>query len=343
MGLSADSKEANVHPTVQGTKAGKLQVVDFARGFAIFTIVLMHLSIVLKLPGLLKNAVALGGAGVHVFILCSGFGLYLSHLKRPLDYATFIRRRASRCYLPYLVAVLLWVAFGIAVSHKVDWQAVASHVLLYKMFNAKLDVSLCYYYWFISTIIQFYICWPIMLKLAQMRRGVAIAFAISLSWAALVGVLGLSESRPWGSCFLQYMWEFCLGMWLATKADLIEGQIAKLRCLTVALVAVICLAVSGAMGFLGGVLKLFNDIPSSFGYLACVLLVYKAGIRPVNRFFEFTSGFGYEWYLLHGLAFAVLSKIFPSLPPVLNMAVCAFGVNLILKKFRPQTGGGRPT
>ena len=320
----------------------KLQVVDFARGFAIFTIVLMHLSIVLKLPGFLRNAVALGGAGVHVFILCSGFGLYLSHLNKPLDYATFLRRRASKCYIPYFIAVLLWVAFGIAVSHNVDWRVVSSHLLLYKMFDAKLDVSLCYYYWFISTIIQFYVFWPLALRLMRLRHGLVFAIAISLLWAALVGFLGLSESRPWGSCFLQYLGEFCLGMWLATKADLIERRIADLRFLTVALAAFVCLAVSGAMGLLGGVLKLFNDIPSAFGYLACVLLVYKAGIRPVNRFFEFSSRFGYEWYLLHGLVFAVQGKLFPGMPPVLSMAlclvssyVCAFGFNRIIRKLRP--------
>lgn len=328
----------------------KLQVVDFARGFAIFTIVLMHLSIVLELPSFLKNAIALGGAGVHVFILCSGFGLYLSHLNKPLDCATYLRRRVYKCYLPYMIAVLLWVAFKIMISQNVDWQVVASHLLLYKMFNAKLDVSLCYFYWFISTIIQFYIFWPLILRLMQLRRGLLFAIAISLLWAVLVGFLGLSESRPWGSCFMQYLWEFCLGMWMASKADLIEQQITKLPCLTVTLVAIACLAISGAMGILGGVFKLFNDIPSVFGYLACLLLVYKAGIDPVNRFFIFTSKVGYEWYLLHGLVFAAQEKLLPNIPPILKIALCfvssyfcAFGFNCILRKFFPQTKGSHRT
>lgn len=61
----------------------KLEVIDFLRGFAIFTIVLMH-CVQGYLDGGGLKAASLGGAGVYVFILCSGFGLYLSYLNKPL-------------------------------------------------------------------------------------------------------------------------------------------------------------------------------------------------------------------------------------------------------------------
>ena len=73
----------------------RLVVVDFLRGFSIFTIVLMHLVQSYPLPGFLQKATSLGGAGVHVFILCSGFGLYLSSLYKPLTYGQFLKRRFS--------------------------------------------------------------------------------------------------------------------------------------------------------------------------------------------------------------------------------------------------------
>lgn len=44
----------------------KLEVIDFLRGFAIFTIVLMH-CVQGYLDGVLHKAASLGGAGVHVF------------------------------------------------------------------------------------------------------------------------------------------------------------------------------------------------------------------------------------------------------------------------------------
>ena len=203
----------------------RLDIIDFARGFAIFTIVAMHLAFNLSPSGLAAKALSFGGAGVHIFFLCSGFGLYLSHLGNPLDYLSFLRRRFLKVYLPYLLAVVLWTFFLLLHSHAFSLRVVSSHLLLYKMFNADLDISLCYHYWFISTIVQFYLCWPLIVKLMKWKYGLAGAVVISLSWAALVGLLGLEESRPWGSFFLQYLWEFCLGMHLATKTNSIEQAI----------------------------------------------------------------------------------------------------------------------
>ena len=64
----------------------RLEVIDFLRGFSIFTIVLMHLLQSFPISPFLMAASSFGGAGVHVFILCSGFGLYLSYLNRPTAY-----------------------------------------------------------------------------------------------------------------------------------------------------------------------------------------------------------------------------------------------------------------
>lgn len=299
---------------------GKLKFVDFARGFAIFTIVLMHLTGGLDIPAHLKKALSFGGAGVHMFILCSGFGLYLSHLRRHLSYTEFLSRRMQKVYLPYCIAVLLWVVYYAIKTHTVSWNSVASHLFLYKMFDGDLDVSICYHYWFISTIIQFYICWPLILRLMQLKRGLMIAFAISFSWSVAVGSMNLEESRVWGSCIFQYLWEFCLGMTLAKNAASIEGRIRELGFIKIALTAIVGIAATGAMGYCGGFLKLFNDLPSLVGYSACALLVYRMGIRPICGFFEFTSRFGYEWYLLHGLTIMSMLSAFPSLPPLLTVA-----------------------
>ena len=49
-----------------------------------------------------------------------------------------------------------------------------------------------------------------------------LALLTSLLWATIVGWLGYEDYRPWGSFFLQYLWEFALGMWLAEKVKM-EG------------------------------------------------------------------------------------------------------------------------
>lgn len=56
------------------------------------------------------------------------------------------------------------------------------------------------------------------------RGGDFCALAISLAWSTVVGVLGYEEMRPWGSFFLQYLWEFCLGMWIAERCMKEDGR-----------------------------------------------------------------------------------------------------------------------
>ena len=95
----------------------KLDIIDFLRGYSIFTIVLMHLLQSYDLPSLLMKATSFGGAGVHVFILCSGFGLYFSYLNRPLGYRAFLRKRFGRIYWPMAIVCMV-TAVWIAVSGK---------------------------------------------------------------------------------------------------------------------------------------------------------------------------------------------------------------------------------
>ena len=221
-------------------------------------------------------------------------------------------------------AVVLWALYVFFRTHSFSPQIVASHLLLYKMFDADLDVSLCMHYWFISTIVQFYICWPLIVKLMKRRHGLALAVAISLVWAALVGFLKLEESRPWSSCFLQYLWEFCLGMHLAAIAPNLEQRIKQLPYWAFLLCIVCCMPITYIMGVHGGPFKLFNDLPSMLGYAACMLLVYKVDLSMVNSFFKFTDSIGYEWFLIHGLVIALARALFPALPAAAFMVLLCF-------------------
>lgn len=288
----------------------KYAIIDYLRGYSIFTIVLMHL-VMGSVTGILSKAAAFGGAGVHVFILCSGFGLYLSYLKRPLGYGDFLRRRFGKVWVPYATAVLLWGVWYLVSKGYFPVSEVMSHLLLYKMFSTELDTSLCYPYWFISTIVQFYLFWPLIVKAYKLKWGGQFLLIISLSWSTVVGLLGLEAERPWGSFFLQYLWEFGLGMWIAERCMMDEGGSRKLmdirsyRWWWLLAGAVGGMGLSALMAWNGGVLKLYNDIPSLIGYLSVALLIYMTGIKVVNRFFELANEFSYELYLIHMLVYAV--------------------------------------
>lgn len=301
----------------------KYEIVDFLRGYSIFTIVLMHLCMGYA-SGALGKALAFGGAGVHVFILCSGFGLYLSYLKNPLGYSNFLRRRFGKVWIPYAIAVLLWAGWYLLSKGFFPLRIVASHLCLYKMFSVELDTSLCYPYWFISTIIQFYLAWPLIVRLVRSQGGYFIALAVSFLWSTMVGILGYEEMRPWGSFFLQYLWEFCLGMWIAEKCMREKEncrlmKICNYRWSWLITGAVGGMGVSALMAWNGGILKLYNDIPSLIGYLSVALLIYKMGVKLVNRFFEWSNNFSYELYLVHSLMFAIMAFYLKGFMPLLEL------------------------
>lgn len=150
----------------------KLDVVNFLRGYSISTIVIMHLVGMLGISGIWEKAAAFGGAGVHVFILCSGFGLYLSYLRKPLGYIAFLKKRFTRIYMPMAVLCVA-TAVWMACMGREWFIPLWGNLLLFKMFVPELESSMGGQMWFVSTIIQFYLAWPLIVKLFNTRGGKA--------------------------------------------------------------------------------------------------------------------------------------------------------------------------
>ena len=71
------------------------------------------------------------------------------------------------------------------------------------MFFNDLENSFGGQMWFVSTIIQFYLIWPFLLKLFDKLIGVIYALLISMLWATIVAMLGKSDlfTISLGICF----------------------------------------------------------------------------------------------------------------------------------------------
>ena len=270
------------------TNTNKLDVINYLRGFSITTIVLMHLLQSYSTNEFLTKVSSFGGAGVHTFILCSGFGLYYSYLRKPLSYKQFLKRRFTKVYIPYILIIITSAIIPFYNTSEEKWIELLSHVFLFKMFIEKWECSYGGQFWFVSTIIQFYICWPIIIKLYK-KSNVTIAVFISLSWAILTTTLGLSEERIWNSFFLQYLWEFVLGMWLANLYFKQPSKFIIPSYKKLIPISILGVLLTGITGYYGGGLKSFNDIPSLFGYLSIALIVYKLAINFINSFFSYTN------------------------------------------------------
>ncbi|MFB2121345.1 acyltransferase family protein [Parapedobacter sp. 2B3] len=281
----------------------RLPLIDFLKGYSIFTIVVYHILQRFDLPGFLSLAINFGAAGIYVFILCSGFGLFLSQQKRPLTYFQFLRKRLLKIYVPYILVVLVAAAIPFVHVGGDRFEALLSHVFLFKMFDERYINSFGEQFWFISMIIQFYFFFPLLYTMVNRYRwkALAAAFIVSLVWPTIVWILGKTEFRVWNSFFLHFLWVFVLGMVLAARYGYSQFFMKRLSIPLLLVLAVVGITLTGISGASGGVLKLYNDIPSMVGYLSFALLIYAAGIKWLNRFFIYTNQFSYEWYLLHML------------------------------------------
>ena len=78
-----------------------------------------------------------GWAGVPIFFVVSGFCIHLSHRRSSRkDMATFFTRRFFRIYLPYLVALLIFIYRDyVHVKHIDGFAQMGSHFFLFRTFT----------------------------------------------------------------------------------------------------------------------------------------------------------------------------------------------------------------
>ena len=312
----------------------KIELIDFLKGYSIFTIVAFHYFQILILPEPFNKFICFGGTGVHLFILLSGLGLYLSYLNQPENYTSYLKKRISKVYVPYIIAVLITVAISIVIPiYEISLYSIFGHIFLYKMFDENIIGAYGYPLWFISLIFQFYIVFYIIIYFKKRSTPiffVLICLCISICWAFLVMLLGKELVRVWNSFFLQYLWEFAIGMVIASLIHESYKIKFKIKSHYILLIAVICSAIYGYLAILpGGIGKLFNDVPALIGYSFLGIWLYLLKINLVNKFFLFTGKISYFLYLVHILVFSIFSVFFNDFPPfiifIVALAASYFG------------------
>jgi len=311
----------------------RYDVINYLKGFYIITIVLMHLIQNYNVIGIIDKVSSLGGTGVHIFFFCSGFGLYLSQRKKELSYFEFLKSKFFKIYIPYIIVVLIIaiVPFTFDGSFNERISALASHLLLYKMFIPEFEGSFSYPLWYMSTLFQFYLVFVVLYKVKKIisvRLFAAICFLISCAWWIITGMTVLGTERIWYSFFLQYLWEFAIGMCLAEK--LYNNETIKIKTVYLLPIAIFGLAIGGVLGSMGGVLKSFNDCFLAVGYGGIALVIYRF-VKPYRSLCEKICEFSYEWYLTHATCFLIIKKMLAARLPVQGFAtVLSMTVSLLL-------------
>jgi len=302
------------------TQKKRIDYIDFAKGFAILTIVIFHY-LQPYTSGILSKAIMVGGAGVHLFFVLSGFGLGLS--SRQLNAPLFYKKRFFKVLIPYYFVILLIFSINLVypLYSNDGFYALGGHIFLYKMFDETIMDSFGYHFWFISTIVQFYLFFPLISAWQQREKSITrfliVSFLVSLCYWIFLGICKLYDQRIFNSFFLQYLWEFNLGI-VFGKLYILKGKEFwrqnKIILLTISLLSFSLVAILVLWG--GNLGKVFNDPFSSSGFLCASAFLYSVlenKLDFIKRGIVFVGKISYEMYLVHMLVFllanAFLSKI----------------------------------
>jgi len=290
---------------VKNVTTERLEYLDFAKGIGMSGIVLMHYSAGI-LSGRISEISQLGGVGVHLFIILSGFGLGLAN-NEELSLKSFYYKRAVRVLFPYYLVILALFMINSVVSMSPDHSlyALCGHLFLYKMFDESIINSYGYHFWFLSSIVGLYIVFPFVLQIKKKignQNLILLSLFISISyWLAIVG-LRVDKYRVYNGFCLQYLWEFCFGIVMADLYKIRHYMFWRQKSSVLLCGTILGFGLMGICAIKGGRIgRTLNDIPAALG-IACFsgwLYSVSFRIRPLLRMFTFLGSISYEIYLVH--------------------------------------------
>jgi len=260
------------------------------RGIAIICVVLYHWFCFFS-AGVCGLAVRASAQGAHTFFILSAFGLYfsLSQNKNRIDKKWFIRRLVKVLF-PYYLAVLIVcvsiVIYGILIAdvplalRQFDLNAGSfwATMLLYRSFMDQYLFTINTAWWFVITILQFYLLFPLICYVYQRlpeKVFLLAALFINLFYQYFYSVAFDLHSAVYSKLFPAYLFEYSVGIYLS---DLYVRDNAKFNALTlgvwpfaIGLILRSCgmwLALNGRVGYA------FNNVFTSIGFFLIAYNIY---------------------------------------------------------------------
>lgn len=318
----------------------RLDIVEFLKGYSIFTIIVFHYLQTVHLTSPFDKLIFFGGTGVHLFVLLSGFGLYISYASKPLPYPLYLKKRLSKIYIPYIIVILISAALALFIPiYDTSLYALGGHVFLYKMFDERIVGSYGYPLWFVSMILQFYLVFYVLVfftRAVSLKTFLMLSLFASIAWIAFIIGIDREMERVWNSFFLRYLWEFALGMVLADYFMKNDFRLHfNLKPFYLLWAGVINCALYAFLALKGGSIgAMINDIPALIGYASVAVWIYLLSIRPLNNFFIFAGNISFALYLLHTVVLLLFLYFANAYPVTLAIALLTtFAVSVVYTRF----------
>lgn len=295
----------------ESTQKARIDFIDFAKALAILGVALYHYMMPLNPQKWFQLAITFGGTGIHLFFFLSGFGLGLS---KQTSAWLFYKRRFLRVLAPYYLFVTAVFLFNhwVSLYPMHGWRDYLSHIFLFKMFYESHMGSFGFHLWFMSTLVQLYLFFPLLCRILAGKQSVrwVIFFTIlSVGYNLIVILSQHASMRTWNSFFLAYLWEFALGIWMGQRRD---ERLFRLK-----LPQSLMMWMGGLAGMalftlaLGQAGRLLNDIFAFLSITGFVAFAYDLtgktlSLKKLRFFFVKTGGYSYEYYLVHYVGYSLM-------------------------------------
>jgi peptidoglycan/LPS O-acetylase OafA/YrhL len=134
-----------------------LSVSQELKGLAILMIIFAHVTYALVSDSRFLNPLAtMGGVGVNLFLILSGYGLVASALRRPLSIKKFYKKRLLRLYIPFWICLTIFYLLDyFALKIHYDWGYVLRS-FLGLFWHADLYADIDSPFWYFSWIVFIY-------------------------------------------------------------------------------------------------------------------------------------------------------------------------------------------
>ena len=280
---------------------------NYARGLSILMILICHIAAVMLPQSIARLMTPLGGIGVAVFLVISGYGNNESYLKRGIK--DFWKKKLLSVVVPYVAAFLIYAALtGLFLD---------LDVLVRSFFTVEST-----YYWYIG----YQILWYLIFYLAVcFKKSLALKYTI-LGVAAVLSFVLFNEIRAEQSL------SFLLGVLLSDFKEIKQKMQNAFVAIGALILGVGCLAIKqlpfvrNVGGLLMNLVQLCIKLPLGIFILLFVAWIMSFSLmRIFKKPLAIAGDYSYEIYLAHSACIALIPMISP-----MWLGALAFGAATVL-------------
>ncbi|MEK5581438.1 acyltransferase [Paenibacillus sp. FSL P2-0536] len=271
--------------------------------------------------------------GTPSFIFLSSFVLFYNYYGRPVTRSliiNFYRRRLKYILLPYLLASMGYYALTLYVNGRLTQNLGGN---LYSFIRALFSGSAYAHLYFVFISIQFYLLFPVLLKLLQSSRFLikwAIPLGLILQWGFIFWNKYELHIVEKGSLAISYLAYYMMGAYIAIHFEKVKTWLMKpWRQLTAKQKGWTALLVSGwliaafihvQLWYVARHIGVWTDslwyellwnvhtMLSALVLLYATFLIYRKAPRGIVAFFTRLGELSFAIYLIHPLLLAVYRR-----------------------------------